>query len=217
MTNGRSFILGIFVGAVAVAGIGALVLKPWSRNDAVSRSSPVAEAGSTTIPATPKYAAAALEPKGFQELPWGASEAAAKPKFQGDFSCSARDDVSIRDCYCWTGIGDAPVNLVLTFVDGKFVGVYGTFYTQRWWPTVRDVMVERFGPPTRSETVPVTTAMNAKFDNERLVWGWPDVKVQAARFAGKIDKGELSVELRSWSERQRAMQAESVKSAARSF
>lgn len=162
-----------------------------------------------------RSADASKQPTGFQGLPFGASERDVKAKFR-DVTCSRGVGEPLNYCFASTDIADEWVQVTFTFADGKFVEAYATF-PPRAWGKVRAVMTQRFGSPTYSDVVTVQTPMNATFDNERLVWSWPTVKVQAARFADKIDKGEMRIMLRSWADRQNASERQSITDAARTF
>jgi hypothetical protein len=197
-------VVGILFGVV----VGFLGAEARHRNSA-------APTGSAPEGKRIRDADASRLPTGFQGLAFGAIEDDAKAKFR-DMSCSRKSTDPVNYCFSSIDVADESVDVTLTFADGKFVEAYGTF-RPRAWEQIKTVMVQRFGPASYSDVVAVQTAMNARYDNERLVWSWPTVRVQAARFTDRIDKGEMRIMLRSWADRQKAGQSDALAKAARSF
>jgi hypothetical protein len=120
-------------------------------------------------------AASAEEPKGFLEWPWGTPMAAMNKE---DLWCRGYMTVTIKKMTCLDHrIGDLPVSTLALYFrpDGTLTGYSMVFSSDG---RLRDVIIEKFGPPTKTRPQPAERGTTG----EILEWRW-----RSGTVAGLID------------------------------
>lgn len=186
------------------------------------------------------------EPKDFRGVPFGASRAEARAaldpghspdiaqrltctdgllkdaKFMRQLSPSLRETMEREErergtCSVMVAeIGPVMTKQTFTFHDDRFVQVELTFSSARF-ETLRDIFVERYGPPVSETTETVKTKAGASFENTVLLWTGEKVDVELRRYGGTIDSGAALVADRTWLDAEAKRRDAEKKKAAASF
>lgn len=86
------------------------------------------------------------------------------------------------------GVADAQAWLL----DGNIEGV--RFKVAHYnWRKLESLLVERFGPPTKVETVQLTTRAGARLSGQDLVWAGANVFIELSEYADRITESVLWV------------------------
>ncbi len=163
----------------------------------------------TPTPAPPDYRATVLaavtpdpwplEPSGFRNVPWGASVDEAKKVV--DFTICTEPKGRESSCYINLDIGDLGIPNAFQFLDGKLDMVVLT-YDPSSYETVRQALIDRYGPPLTATHETLRNAMNATFENETVYWKGSRILLSASRYMGKIDKGQAIFQVLAITERE---------------
>lgn len=163
-----------------------------------------------TVPLEPVSMTWEKEPTGFHGLDFGMpwKDAGDAVKKASRKTPVARDGLGTAYCdkdksgskgeFCFEKflIGTAPVDALYKFEGGGLSSVYVGF-SSRDYAFLKDVLVQKYGQPTSAEEVPVKTRMGVDYTNEILEWRGGKVWCSLRKYAGSIDKGSLSLTLRS--------------------
>lgn len=186
-----------------------------------------------------------LEPKDFRGVPFGATQAAARaiiepkppadavthihcvnemlsdPRFAKLLSPVMRAELEKSSkehdlCSQSFKIGAITTEQAFLFVKDKFVQVNLSFDSDVF-TALRDIFVERYGPPTESRTEPVQTKSGSTFENTVVVWIGEKVNARIQRYSDTINKGSASIYHQAWGDADLKAREEAKKKAAATF
>jgi hypothetical protein len=125
-----------------------------------------------------------LEPKDFRGIPFpGASTAdVAKKLGRKPRSCTAASCVDYGFKF-----DDVQVISLYGFKDDRLVTITLSFDSSSY-DKVKGILIERYGPPTLVETIPIKTRMGVEYQNETILWAGEVIKVNLVQLAGSVDK-----------------------------
>jgi hypothetical protein len=98
-----------------------------------------------------------------------------------------------RNCLGDLTIGSITMKEMWSFTQDKFVGA-GLSFSSDDFEKLRDIFIERYGPPTSSTEDDLQTRMGAKATNRTLIWQGRAVTITLQRFSGTITEGYASIE-----------------------
>jgi len=113
-------------------------------------------------------------------------------------------------------IGPVMMEQTFTFHDDHLVQVELSFSSARF-DALRDIFIERYGPPAAETTESVKTAAGASFENTVLLWTGEKNDVQLRRYSGSIDSGVALIADRAWLDSEAKRREEERKKAAAAF
>jgi len=147
--------------------------------------------------------ALAQAPTGFAGLPWGTRSDAVHDYIYAERLCVfVRLDVESAHCdhYELPGVGDGKVlfwslpstEADASVSDGTLAG-YSILLPFSSYPAFRRLVVDKFGPPHRTERRTYTTATGAVLSGDVLLWGWAGVSASLSERCTKLTELCLSV------------------------
>ena len=195
----------------------------------------------TTAAASDKWP---LEPKDFRGVPFGASRDEARaildPEPSADITKNLNcpehfispDNLKLlppadrasweqldrerKQCSQVRDIGLASTTQTFEFRPERFVRVSLTFSGDRF-EYLRDIFIQRYGPPTESRVEPFQTRSGSVFQNSVLTWSGDKVTAQIQRFSDTIDKGTAFIADKAWLDADTKTRADAKKKAATTF
>lgn len=106
-------------------------------------------------------------------------------------------DERTQTLYANDRIGEIPVTILLTFLDGKMVWVSMDFETKHF-SEMRAAFVERYGSASKVSEIPLQNRMGATFQNQELKWEGEKLNIRLSRYDRKITHGNASFETKQW-------------------
>lgn len=97
-----------------------------------------------------------------------------------------------RTCFSSVQVGPVPIKDTLLFHGDALEAAVWSFDSRIYEP-LRDIYLEKYGPPTTRETKAVQNRMGATFEDETLTWTGARVTVTISRYAGTLTKGAASL------------------------
>jgi hypothetical protein len=160
-------------------------------------------------------AAAWNEPDSFLGVKWGDSPDTAREvmgKRDGDVRCESG---RYGHCVGETTIGDVRIILAMTFDDSsRFAGAIGSF-ASRSYRDVRAMFVEKYGPPTKTETGKVTNRLGAALTSETLRWVGKNIVIELPQHGVNVTEGTFSVFTKAELEAMAAREKASIRKGAK--
>lgn len=155
-----------------------------------------------------------LEPKDFRGIQFpGASKDAVSKKL-GLNRSACRPDACLDQ---WSfSLGGVTLTTLYQFKDDKLKLVYLSFPAQ-FFDKIKDIFVERYGPPTATEKKPVRTKMGVEYENESILWVGGIVEIQFSRFGSTVSESAIYFFDKAWKDEQAKAEEEAKKKAATSF
>jgi hypothetical protein len=167
------------------------------------------------------------EPDAYRGIPWGTSLQAAKE--QADIhTCHCEDETwhpidcpetgssPVRVCHGGLVAGDIWLQERWSFTNDRFGGVdFG--FESAIYEKLRDIFIERYGPPTDTLDGVFQNRMGAKVSNPTLVWDGKTVAITLSRFADTLDKGHGAVMTRAMVQQHAAAEERARKESAKIF
>lgn len=135
------------------------------------------------------------EPTSFRSVPFGATEKEAKQLLKMDLCLNSTVG---RFCSSTFRLADVTVKSFMQFPAGKFEGVDGEFDSGDY-STVRSIFIDKYGPPTLTNSSEVHNGAGATFNQETLEWVGPVMRITLSRFGSKVTEGLFSIQTQaSW-------------------
>jgi hypothetical protein len=166
------------------------------------------------------------EPTDFRGMKWGITVEEANRIIQANWdkrresgeilSFTHKTDYPVNDRH-WRldysdTIGTEKVNIVLNFLDKKFVSVLMSFDSKSF-DVIEPAFKSRYGKPSFEQAVPMTNAFGATFMNQRRRWDFQEVRIMLMKHAN-VKSGGASIATRPWIEYQAAERKEKKAKAA---
>jgi hypothetical protein len=128
-----------------------------------------------------------LEPKEFRGIPFpGASKAEVTKKF-------AIDDRFCQSTSCLDenfALADVPIQTLFDFANDKLVQIFMSFSSSAF-QKVKAIFVERYGPPTTTQTSTVRTRGGVEYQNETVIWLGTAVEVHVVKYGTTVEDGAV--------------------------
>jgi hypothetical protein len=140
---------------------------------------------------TPTPQAWAKEPDSFRGVHWGAPEKEFQELFAGKaIVCQKAPDDQYGDWRCLTGFPIAGTSVGNNFVfrSDRLVTV-ALLFKEEQYQQVRDVLIERYGPPTERGSTAFQNRMGASFENEDLIWRGSLIQLTLDKYFENVDQG----------------------------
>lgn len=176
----------------------------------------------------------AAEPSDYRGVSWGTMLGDARQRIPiASCRCVYRPDYSdvreckvtpvepsqaplLRMCRSSLTIARLPVNDLLLFERDAFAGASMEFSSEDF-EALRDVFVEKYGPPTAATEKEISTRMGAKATNHVLSWRGPRVTITLTRFKDTLRSGGATIAVNEYTARREAEQAATKKKGAGDF
>lgn len=164
-------------------------------------------------------AIAAEAPRGFRDIPWGASEE------------QARQNHALRACH-WgedgervcellnIDIGDRPVTALVVFFGplGRqvFSAVHLSFRLQ-YYQEIRQGLIDRFGEPTTRRVATLQTSAGGTVERESLSWDFSTSSIVLSQDGGELQRSAATIATREYGDFLAKRAAERREKARRGF
>jgi hypothetical protein len=89
-------------------------------------------------------------------------------------------------------IGGLPVDLILYFLDDKFVYAH-IFFKTAFFKTLEGAFKEKYGPPTSESIVSMQTRVGAKYEGKELKWSSETFRISLNQYSRTITDGAASI------------------------
>jgi hypothetical protein len=113
-------------------------------------------------------------------------------------------------------LGGVTLTTLYQFKDDKLVLVYLSFPAESF-DKIKEIFVERYGPPTATEKKPVRTKMGVEYENEVTLWVGDIVDIQFNRFGSTVNDSTVYLLDKAWKAEQDKAEQDAKKKAATSF
>lgn len=140
----------------------------------------------------------AQEPTGYRDIKWGASKKELKHIIGwtiGGINCFDGHK-GVKYCKSFYSIGTVKVENTFMLRDDKLTGVLLT-YSPDDFDFLKQVFVEKYGAPHKTESSAVQNRMGASFTDEVLTWQGKTVSITMQRYYGKVTEGMAIISLTS--------------------
>lgn len=146
------------------------------------------------------------EPDGYRGLTWGTTVAAAAEVLDSAERCLCMwggDDNSLckakpekdpkkvppsRVCFTTFEVGPVQVEDQITFLNDSLAAASMSFDTDHY-EKMREIFIDKYGPPTSRESKEVQNRMGATFQQEELEWKGKTTTVSLNRYGSKLTQG----------------------------
>lgn len=149
------------------------------------------------------------EPDSYRGVKWGTALADVPDELLGRTEClcisgpehhlckprpekDPKKTPASRTCFDDFEVGQTHVHSGLMFVAERLAGATMAF-DSTGYEALRDVFVEKYGPPKTTKHEELQNRMGARFDNEMLSWAGKDVEIDLARYGSDLTKGHASI------------------------
>lgn len=167
------------------------------------------------------------EPTSYRGVSWGTPLEAAKTAAD-IHSCHCEDEAwnrtdctaevipPVRGCLGGLLIGNMALEETWLFAADRFSGVDLRFDASSY-DQLRDIFIERYGPPTTTRDDTFENRMGAKVPNPMLVWGGKTVVITLSKYADTLNKGHGEVMTQAFITEHAAAKERAAKEGAKIF
>jgi hypothetical protein len=138
----------------------------------------------------PGLPAAAFDERDFLGVPWGISPQELKTRLgrAGRLECTPTG----RYCSRPERLGGVPVAVGYEFIANRFT-IGSLSFASADYAALRQLLVDRFGPPTYAEERPETTRGGATFTIGTVRWEGPAAVVVLSNFGKPMERGAMTM------------------------